>query len=40
MQSQALTEEKPIRLSRHAEGYCDIRGFVVDEVEQVIRTTA
>lgn len=39
LQSQPLTEEKPIRLSRHAEDYCDIRGFTADEVEQVIRTT-
>lgn len=29
---------KPIRLSRHAAGYIDKRGFSVEEVEEAIRT--
>lgn len=38
MQNQPLAEGKPIRLSRHAEGYCDVRGFTANEVEQAIRS--
>ena len=30
---------KPIRLSRHAQAYFAMRGFTVEEVEEVIRTT-
>ncbi len=31
---------KPIRLTKHATGYLDSRGFTVAEVEAAIRTTA
>jgi hypothetical protein len=30
---------KPIRLTRHAQGYLATRGFTLEEVEEVIRTT-
>ncbi|MDL1892520.1 DUF4258 domain-containing protein [Sphingobacteriales bacterium CHB3] len=30
---------KPIRLSRHAAGYIEKRGFTLSEVEDAIRTT-
>jgi hypothetical protein len=29
---------KPIRLTKHAQGYSDRRGFTVDEVEEAIRS--
>lgn len=32
--------EKPIRLSMHASGYLDRRGFTRVEVEETIRTSA
>ena len=31
---------KPIRLSKHALGYCQSRGFAVEEVEATISTAA
>lgn len=30
---------KPIRLSAHARGYIESRGFTIEEVERAIRTT-
>jgi hypothetical protein len=33
-----MSETKPIRLTKHAQGYFERRGFTIEEVEQAIRS--